>query len=132
MYYLLEDNRIIKGERLSHWEEVGKDRNFIVFINGEFKSVGKIKAQSENVADFIEVGDLVKIKGNYDEYITQIIENPFWVADLVFFYGNQKVWFRDSQYDGDEQYKNCDLNNIIAIYKPNKNGDYICVWRREK
>lgn len=91
-----------------------------------------ILKKSDNVFDLVEVGDLIKIKGNYDEYITQIIENPFWVADLVFFYGNQKVWFRDSQYDGDEQYKNCDLNNIIAIYKPDKHGTYIKVWEKEK
>ena len=24
-----------------------------------------------------------------------------------------------------------DMDNILAIYKPNINGDYICVWRRE-
>lgn len=120
MYYLLEDNRIIKGERLSHWEEVGKDRNFIVFINGEFKSVGKIKAQSENVADFIEVGDLVKFAWNNRNdncpvsirkvYSTKKYKDNGWLT----------VDYELAIYD----------DEILAIYKPDKHGNYIKVWER--
>lgn len=107
MYYLLEDNRIIQRDRLEHWEEKG-------FLHDHYKTYGKIKKKSENVFDFIEVGDLVRFNWGYEigEVTTTQFHNEW---------KRITVGKRDGVYD----------ENILAIYKPDKQGNYIKVWEKE-
>lgn len=73
-----------------------------------------ILKKSENVCDFIEVGDLVRFNWGYEigEVTTTQFHNEW---------KRITVGKRDGVYD----------ENILAIYKPNKNGDYIKVWKKE-
>ena len=62
-----------------------------------------IKAETDNVNDFIDrEHDLVKIKIMKDNYV--VVEAKDIVGDLF------------------------DITNIVAIYKPDKFGNYILVW----
>lgn len=99
MYYLLEDNSIIKRKYLEHWEENG-------CLHDHYKIYGKIKKKSENVADLIEAGDLIKI----EEFIPFLDKVKYFIKEV-----------RDIRYL---------LNNlkIVAIYKLNEHGDYMKVW----
>lgn len=117
MYYLTENNEIISDEEK---EKMNVSNNF--------------KKQSDNVFDLIEVGDLVE-EGDFNEiYKVKIFDN-----------GNDK--FRDrvfDKYNGDlyVRYVACDDEyysyietlgtiNIVKIFKPNEEGDYIKVWEAD-
>lgn len=115
MYYLLEDNRIIDENNmyLKKFRQL-KDSGDPDFVNADEKETlekffGKIKLQGENVFDLIEFGDLVKV---------------------VWLYGLSE--FTNKEYG--TIYVNKDLKvsneNILAIYKPDKHGNYIKVWKR--
>lgn len=111
MFYLLEDNRIIDSEKTKYFDlytRVG----FLLEIDGEtvIKNLGKIKKQSENVIDLIESGDLLKIK----------YEGRIELCD-----------FQDNEANYANYLKNYYPNDILAIYKPNEEGDYIKVWERK-
>ena len=112
MFYLIENNKIIKHSDKTQVEKYG-DTNYLKYKNRNKLSF--IKAQSDNVLDLIEVGDLIAF-----EYMdTGVID----IAKVVHIY----------------KYKNGDIDistigyvhaneKIQAIYKPNANGDYIKVW----
>ena len=72
-----------------------------------------ILKKSENVADFIEVGDLIR----YD--------NEFLGANIL-----EEVYKADGRLVIRDYYEVTSLY-ILAIYKPNKKGDYIKVWEKE-
>lgn len=137
MFYLLEDNRIIKySEKFSHifcYEnrkgllyKVFSDKNY-----GKNRKIGKIKKQSENVFDLIEENDLVmvdrtKIYSNfYPEPIIEI-STVFWSDS----HHSLCVYPRGNGYY-------CPIidfgvqKGILAIYKPNSKGDYIKVWEKK-
>lgn len=66
--------------------------------------------KSENVFDLIEVGDLVKVEDG--TFIVSMKNDRVFVIKI------------------NEGQKVRRLTSIKAIYKPNKNGDYIKVWER--
>ena len=68
------------------------------------KSLGEIKKQSENVYDLIEQNDLIKIK----------MIDTFSILEVCSINGGVNG-----------------MKHIIAIYKPNKKGDYIKVWEKK-
>ena len=130
MYYLTEsgwitsDKEIEKNPRL---HKIGNSIGEYTIDDCAFETLDYIVKQSENVFDLIEVGDLVC--DDYGEiYIVKIFDN-----------GNDK--YRDrcfERYNGElyVKYEACDDEyysyietiysiDIIKIYKPNKNGDYI-------
>lgn len=114
MFYLLEDNRIIKySEKFSHifcYEnrkgllyKVFSDKNY-----GKNRKIGKIKKQSENVYDLIDLeNDIVKYKFREEDIISKAVD-----ASLSYIIGSYP-------------------EDVIAIYKPNSNGDYIKVWEKK-
>lgn len=116
MYYLLEDNRIIERDRLEHWEEKG-------FLYDHYKSYGKIKKESENVFDLIEVGDLVEGKWRFwQRFIREVVS----LAN----YEEYKIITLDGFVSVSVSNNRENTDKVDAIYKPNKNGDYIKVWER--
>ena len=118
MFYLLEDNRIIKNsEKFSHifcYEnrkgllyKVFSDKNY-----GKNRKIGKIKKQSENVFDLIENGDLLKYKDRFDKKVyVEIVKEV--IVELKLIRATPNV----IKYD-----------EIVSFYKPNSNGDYVKVW----
>lgn len=122
MYYLLEDNRIIdeNNDFVKIYHKC-KDKGEITcnefdFVNEIFFS--KVKLYGENVFDLIEVGDLVKY--NYG-----MICNSRWNIYDICDVKSPTLEEKNSVY-----VRGFGLNyeSIVAIYKPNKNGDYIKVW----
>lgn len=118
MFYLLEDNRIIDSEKyinsiLNKGKNSEKNYEYLYEIrNGQSYYYGKIKKQSEDVFDLIEKGDL-------------ITEKRIWCNEEVYVIAN--VWskedklihcFHSTLFDDD----------VLAIYKPDANGNYIKVW----
>lgn len=73
--------------------------------------------KSENVCDFIGAGDLIKIfwKNHNYTYIRQVTSTTF------------QEKYRQIDVEGS---LGIDDDEILAIYKPNKKGDYIKVWER--
>lgn len=133
MYYLTESNGIISDEQIKKIK--GACLVSTTLYDDEFQVIDRIKKQSENVFDLIEVGDLVE-EGDFNEiYKVKIFDN-----------GNDK--FRDivfDEYNGDlyVKYEACDDEyysyietlgtiNIVKIFKPNEKGDYIKVWEKNK
>lgn len=118
MLYLLEDNRIIDSEKTKYFDLYTRF-GFLLEIDGEtiIKNIGKIKKQSENVFDLIEVGDLLK----HNQYRGE--EKFEKVLKLT-------IWLGVRGFETNDFYLIDDFN-IIAIYKPNSNGDYIKVWEKE-
>lgn len=146
-YVLTKDNRIIDFsiwtirdtnskvnrplnhiERITHIRGIGSnDDTYQDYLN-------TIKMESDNVFDLIEVGDLVEESDFNEIYKVKIFDNG-------------KGEFRDrlfDQYNGDlyVKYEGCDDSyysyietlgtiNIVKIFKPNTNGDYIKVWEKE-
>ena len=93
--------------------------------------MGNVLKTSDNILDLVESMDLIGCKVNNpfinNQIIYMVIDNPIFLADLVFFLVNgDKVWFRDSQYDDEEKYADIKRNRIeiISIYKLQPNGDY--------
>ena len=109
MYYLFENNKICNIEKSKNDEENFSDEAFDKLVEQRH---GKIKKRSENVFDLIEVGDLVRFSS---EFMISFVEE----INLIN-YGLKALNFGINK-----EYK------PSAIYKPNKSGDYICVWRRE-
>lgn len=142
MYYLLETNYIISENEIKEegfeivdntigkWEKL--DGKF--GIKEWFNAYGFIKKQSDNVLDLIEVGDLVEEEDFNEIYKVKIFDNG-------------KDEFRNKRFDkynGDlyVKYEGCDDDyydyietlgtiDIVKIFKPNANGDYIKVWEKE-
>lgn len=137
MFYLLENNRIIDSENYKEPYILSKDviRNREVLFLTSFKDQvsvkGAIKKQSENVFDLIEVGDLILIDRAkiypyfYTESIIEVSQ-IFWSDS----HNSLCVYPRGNGYY-------CPIiefgvqKGIIAIYKPNSNGDYIKVWEKK-
>ena len=108
MYYLLEDNKIVKGTLTPDklMIKVSFDRGHL-FIETE-----RIKKQSDNVYDLIEVGDLVKTgAGKIFDVRKPYIDKGLAIIPFYVLFLNEI--------------------NITAIYKPNAKGDYIKVWEEE-
>ena len=131
MFYLLENNRIIDSENYKEPYILSKDviRNREVLFLTSFKDQvsvkGAIKKQSENVFDLILI-DRAKIYPYF--YTESIIEvsQIFWSDS----HNSLCVYPRGNGYY-------CPIiefgvqKGIIAIYKPNSNGDYIKVWEKK-
>ena len=132
MLYLLEDNRIIDSEK-TKWFDLCTRFGFLLEIDGEtiIQNIGKIKKQSENVFDLIEEGDLIMVDR------TKIYSN-FYPQPIIEI---STVFWSDSHHSlcvyprGNSYY--CPIidfgvqKGILAIYKPNSNGDYIKVWEKK-
>lgn len=149
MYYLLEDNRIIDStnekdiSRLK-WnyncevhngkiyfykprnnynckEACGEKGSFCVGCKDAFKAkFNKIKKQSENVFDLIEVGDLIasyrySIEGRTEEKEINSVDELFAEENGV----------------GINQCCIVDFEDICAIYKSDSKGNYIKVWEKK-
>ena len=110
MFYLLEDNRIIDSEKTKYFDLYTRF-GFLLEIDGEtvIKNLGKIKKQSENVYELIESGDLVLT--SYGS-LRKIKENK---NNIVITEFRTSIEYKD----------------IIIIYKPSSNGDYIKVWEKK-
>ena len=118
MYYLLEKNRIVcneelikryKGNLRNLEIEIKRNELQLIYINDRdiryiIANVGKIKKQSENVYDFIEKEDLIKIK----------MVDTFSILEVCRINGGASG-----------------MKHIFAIYKPDANGNYIKVWEKE-
>lgn len=121
MFYLLENNRIIDSKYIDrHFEENGhlKRLNYFEEI---IIDLGKIKNQSENIFDFIEVGDLIasyrySIEGRTNEKEINCVDELF----------------EDENGVGINQCCIVDYDDICAIYKPDANGNYIKVWEKKE
>lgn len=129
MYYLLEDNRII--DRLSIREDldlpfevdfyVGKDEIVLTIDHNYFEHISIIK-KAENLLDLIEKGDLIKSyryesrdeNDGYDINNVDRVEKGragILIAGFNVFVSN---------------------DDILAIYKPDANGNYIKVWEKKE
>lgn len=113
MFYLLEDKIKIYESSRSIGEINGKlfEAYHILPDKEDIACLGKIKKQSENVIELIEVGDL--IIGSCKEVLI-VREN---------LYDDKEILGLDSLVIGYEE--------ITAIYKPNSRGDYIKVWEKK-
>ena len=127
MYYLLENNQIIDSKNLPYeWKFYTvllseKDKIIILHCRDpRERKKYKIKKQSENVCDLIEVGDLV----NLDKTLNQVIAILKEDKRTIFEIGDNK-WFSFKELNN---YLN---NNLLAIYKPDANGNYIKVWEEK-
>ena len=119
MFYLLEDNRIIKDSKnFSHICCYENRKSFLykVFSDKEYgknRKIGKLKKQSENVFDLIEEGDLIKDENRLYE-VSEISDGK-----------NDNG--RKSAISQPGMFKHWEWE-IEAIYKLNSNGDYIKAW----
>lgn len=111
MYYLMESNFMISDKEIKEYGMEIKNNEIHTSEPYELFSYGKIKKKSENVFDLIEVGDLVRFSS---EFMIGFVEE----INLIN-YGLKALNFGINK-----EYK------PSAIYKPNKNGDYIKVWER--
>lgn len=125
MFYLLENNKIVDsntGKLLNLHYEVKErylERYLMRYDDSHFfrtENLGIIKKQSENVFDLIENGDLLKIKQPKE-------------ASLKYDFGECNAL---EKHNYASYIKDYFPNKILAIYKPNSNGDYIKVWEKEK
>ena len=109
MYYLTKSNGIISDKQIKESKNIFKCGSSICYYvnidDDEFETLDHIIKQSDNVLDLIErETDLLKIK--------------------VLGYPNiMEAKSINGSLNG--------MKNIIAIYKPNANGDYIKVWEKE-
>lgn len=133
MFYLLENNptgiRILddKNNEIEHKQITDmKDEMEISFLSSI-----KIIKFSESVFDLIEAGDLVmvdkaKIYSNF--YTEPIIETSqvFWSDShhSLCVYPRRNGYYCPIISFGVQK-------GILAIYKPNSNGDYIKVWEKK-
>ena len=121
MYYLFENNKICNIEKSKNDEENFSDEAFDKLVEQRH---GKIKKKSENVFDLIEVGDLVEGKWRFwQRFIREVVS----LAN----YEEYKIITLDGFVSVSVSNNRENTDKVDAIYKPNKNGDYICVWRRE-
>ena len=136
MYYLLNNNRVIdtndKTFKSNYFERSALTFYSIetpdeyhthiglcdIYTNHTYEfSSRDIKKQSDNIFDLIEVGDLIKHNQYHDkEKFEKVLK--------------ENTWFGARGFETNDFYS-IDECNIIAIYKPNTNGDYIKVWEKE-
>lgn len=117
MFYLLEDNRIIDSEK-DKFFDLRTRLGVLLEIDGEtiIGNKGKIKKQSENVYDLIEVGDLVTEKRIWCNEEVYVIANVCSKEDKLIH------CFHSTLFE----------NDVSAIYKPDSQGNYIKVWEKKK
>lgn len=120
MFYLLEDNRIIDSEKLETIKLPKPDVITFKRYDDFFCSTNKIKKQSENVYDLIEVEDLIasyrySIEGRTNEKAINSVDELY----------------EDENGVGINQCCIVDYDDITAIYKPNEKGDYIKAWEKK-
>lgn len=117
MFYLLEDNTIIDSENirkdLAFDMDVFIENNEVMFINNRNHSIIDIvgiKNKSNNIFNLVECcQDLIETKdGQFYKPLKLQIDSFVVKYDCC-------VMF----------------NDIVAIYKPNSNGDYIKVWEKK-
>lgn len=107
MYYLLEDNRIIDSEKEDVYVNEYQGSKWLHKNNEHKTCLGYIKKQSEDVFDLIDwEKDLIKIQLPFENQILHCKLNK-----VYFLYGEYKL--------------------ILAIYKPDANGNYIKVWEKK-
>ena len=119
MYYLLENNSIHYDGDKKKIQSATYDfgRKEMSINGGKWKKWVK---HSENVFDLIEFRDLLKVK--YVFKSNRLTQEYIYIRE-VFVKNEYTIEVED----------NCNLEytQILAIYKPNKKGDYIKVWERE-
>ena len=133
MYYLLEDNRIIdKNDKKNFDYRIFNGK--LQYLRGAYSSNKhkktqyfyedvRVKKQSENIYNLIEIGqDLVRVKGNSHN----CNENIYRVVDICFL--SKLIGFSVLGF----ALVKTEFDNILAIYKPNKKGDYIKVWEKKE
>lgn len=133
MYYLLNNNRVIdtndKTFKSNYFERSGLTFYSIetpdeyhthiglcdIYTNHTYEfSSRDIKKQSDNVFDLIEVGDLIECANYHFTYVKEKAKT--YDKHLIFMNNFSTIYDK----------------HILAIYKPNANGDYIKVWEKEK
>lgn len=127
MYYLLEDNRIVNSLSIREDLDLLVGIDFYVEKDEIVLTIGYIYIErisiikkAENVLDFIENGDLVKLDKTLNKVITILKEGK-----RTFFEIGDNKWF---SYKELNNYLN---NNLLAIYKPDEFGNYIKVWEEK-
>ena len=126
MYYLIVGaNEIRKGEIIEDkgdWVKL-KDENFDYSHRiDKWTPVAKIdiKKQSENLLDLVDVGDLIE---QFWEEEKSLGVNGRWI---------EQVHEKNNEYFGTFAWRiTIDDNDIKAIYKPDKDGNYIKVFNRK-
>lgn len=122
MFYLLEDNRIIDSMDIRYFDLCERFGVLLEVIDEiVIENLGKIKKQSENVFDLIEVGDLIasyrySIEGRTNEKEINSVDELF----------------EDENGVGINQCCIVDYDDICAIYKPDAQGNYIKVWEKKE
>lgn len=111
MYYLTESNSIISDKQIKNIK--GACLVSTTIYDNEFQVLDRIKKQSENVFDLIEVGDLIRYN---DEFL-----GTFPLREVYLHNGELQLL--------DEINIKC--LEITKIYKPNSKGDYIKVWESD-
>lgn len=99
---------------------IGKCKDDSKYI---YANEGIVEKQSKNVFDLIEVGDLIKY---------QFINVYYELVSTIELVTKINIVFKHKEYIsvlGKEIEKNKD---ILIIYKPNSNGDYIKVWEKKE
>ena len=120
-YVLIDSNMIIDTHTdkwLLHCKEQAKtDEDYNVPFSELIKvHLGEIKAQSDNVYDLIEVGDLIKD----DDRIYEVSDITYrGYSDNRRSFVSQPAGFKHHEWD------------ITAIYKPDHKGGYIKAWECE-
>ena len=125
MYYLIiGTNKILKGEVIEdkgNWFKL-KEENFDYFNRiDKWTPVTKkyIKKQSENLLDLVDVGDLIEQIWQEEKSLGV---NGKWI---------EHVHEKNSEYIGTFAWRvPINDNDIKAIYKPDKDGNYIKVYER--
>lgn len=127
MFYLLEDNRIIDSKNLPYeWKFFTvlmseKDKTIILHCSDpRERQQFKIKKQSENVYDLIEIGDLIasyrySIEGRTNEKEINSVDELY----------------EDENGVGINQCCIVDYDDICAIYKPDEKENYIKAWEKK-
>ena len=109
MYYLTKSGWITSDEELEkkpYLHKIGNSIGEYTIDDCAFETLDYIVKQSENVFDLIDrENDLIKI---------ELLGGYFNIVGVKTLNGNWK-----------------ENDRISAIYKPNKNGDYIKVWEKE-
>lgn len=117
MFYLLEDNRIIDTSKALHNVdeiiiEENENEKYLYLVGWLGKHFcGKIKKQSENVWDLIEVGDLV---GDYDYFRGIVTKIDKLDNGAIYLQVNNEYYYRTEDFN--------------KFYKRNEKDGYDLVW----
>lgn len=111
MFYLLEDNTIIDGEKLSVRVNEYQGKQFLARDSKNRYVLGKIKDKSNNIFNLVKCcQDLIETEEGQFYKPLKLQIDSFVV-----------------------KYDCCVLfNGIKAIYKPDDKGNYIKVWKRKE